>query len=174
MNQKNSRILFTTDLTETSRDVFEHAVALAVRTDAMITILHVLESGPTQAMNTLTDLIGREAYEKMKKDNEAFARNVLLGKQKELPLIRDALKRISPAAFSRLEEGENRDIVDSIEVRVGHIPEEVLRIVDERSIDVIVMGHRRRSMIMKAVLGSTVKTILKESKIPVYLVPIDA
>ncbi len=173
MIQPIKRILFTTDLSEHSKNVFEMAVSLALQTNASITILHVIESGPSQPRNILVNLIGSEAYAKIKADNETFARNVLIGKQKEVPLIREALKKLSQDAFDKLEDEKKPVVIDDIDVRLGHIVDEILNIVDEKQIDMIVMGHHQKSMMLRAVIGSTVRCVLRQCKIPVHLVPID-
>lgn len=172
MHQNNNRILFTTDLSEQSRIVFEKAVTLALKTGATIDILHVIESGPTQTFNMLTDLMGKENYKRMKEEIETSARNTLIGKRKEVPLIREALKKLSPTAYDQIDSKDSKVVIDNIEVRQGHVAEVILNSALESNVDMIIMGYYPKSMIMKAVLGSTVKSVLKDSKIPVYLVPL--
>jgi len=173
MAQDIKNILFTTDLAPRSKEVFEKAVALALQTGASITILHVIEggSGPTQSI--LAELVGKDAYENIRQENESFARNVLIGKQKEVPIIREALKRLSQSAFSKFEDKDDPVIIEGIEVRVGNVVEEIIQIAEDNRCDLVVMGHHQKSMLLKAMMGSVVNSVLRTIKKPVYLVPVD-
>lgn len=173
MAQDIKNILFTTDLSPRSKEVFENAVALALQTSASVTILHVIEDGSSSTQSILAELVGKEAYDHIRQENESFARNVLIGKQKEVPIIREALKRLSQSAFSKFEDKEDPVIIEAIEVRVGKVVDEILQFAEGSPCDLIVMGHHQKSMLLKAMMGSTVNSVLRVSKKPVYLVPID-
>ncbi|TAN46860.1 MAG: universal stress protein, partial [Candidatus Methanoperedens sp.] len=52
----------------------------------------------------------------------------------------------------------------------GHPAEEILKLADEQSVDMIVMGTLGRSGIEKFVLGSVADKVIRNSRIPVLTV----
>ncbi len=168
-----NRILFTTDLSSRSKEVFDYAVSLAIKSNASILILHVIEDESSRTKDIVVDMIGDEAYEKIQQENESYARNILVGKQKQVPIIKDALEKLGQKAAS--EEGLEGDkpLVEGVTIRMGKIVDEILEVSVEASCDMIVMGHHQRSLLTKAVVGSTTRGVMRRAKMPVFLVPLD-
>jgi len=93
MVRQIKRILFTTDLSKSSIEVFEKTVALAAQTGAAITMLHVIEDGSSDVQNRTVHLVDRQAYEKIRSESRDIIKNVLIGKQKTIPLMRSCATR---------------------------------------------------------------------------------
>lgn len=168
-----NRILFTTDLSEGAKEVFDYAVSLAVKSNASIVILHVIEDESTRTKDLIVDMIGRDAYQKIQKENEDYARNILLGKQKQVPIIKEALEKLGASAIAKHSVDEELELIENVSVKMGDIVEEILNVAHEGSCDIIVMGHHQDSMWRKAFIGRTIKGVMHKSKVPVFLVPLD-
>lgn len=166
------KILFTTDLSQGAREVFDVAVSLADAYQASITILFVIEETPSEGKRIVVDLIGEEAWEKIQTENEQYARNILIGKQKEAPIIKEALKKLSEEAQVSAESKDSSFGVDDIIVTSGKISEEIVQQAEAKDCDLIVMGYRVHSLITDAILGSKTRSVLKRFKKPVVLVPL--
>jgi nucleotide-binding universal stress UspA family protein len=168
-----NRILFTTDLSQRSKEVFDYTVSLAVKTKATILILHVIEDESSRTKDIVVDMIGDEAYEKIQKENESYARNILLGKQKQVPIIKDTLEKLGQHAAVAEGIEKQQDLVEGVVIRMGQVVDEILEVSNEGKCDMIVMGHHQRSMLTKAIIGRTVRGVMRRSKVPIFLVPLD-
>ncbi|MFD2113480.1 universal stress protein [Thiorhodococcus fuscus] len=154
-----THILYATDIGRYTRPVFRNAVALAEKTGARITMLHVVEP----LGNTGRAVIG--AY---LPDVDVHA------------IERDALKEVLATMHKRLakfcaeELSANKlesDIVEALEVATGLPSEEIIRTAESRHADLIVMGSCTHSLLGHAAIGSTARKVLQHSHIPVLLVP---
>ena len=52
------KILFTTDLSQSSKEVFDFAVSLALKSRATVLILHVIEEEESRTKGLIVDMIG--------------------------------------------------------------------------------------------------------------------
>ncbi|MBT4264659.1 MAG: universal stress protein [Deltaproteobacteria bacterium] len=166
------KILFITDLTDSAKIVFEQAATLAVQLGASLSILHVIEDTPVGRRKILVDLIGSETYERVQNEAREAARNAMIGKRGDVPVIREALIKLSKSVAPIGDCMDNGAIIGNIDVRVGNVVEEIMEFAKSESADMIVMGHHQKSMLLRAMTGSTVKHILRISKIPIHLVPV--
>ena len=173
MAHEFNRILFTTDLSQRSKEVFDYAVSLAVKSKASVLILHVIEEESNRTKDIVVDMIGSEAFKKIQEENESYARNILLGKQKQVPIIKDALEKLGEEAASKEGVPEKKQLVEGVVIRVGQVVDEILEVANEAKADVIVMGHHQRSMLTKAFVGKTTRGVMRRSNIPIFLIPVD-
>ncbi|MDX2148252.1 MAG: universal stress protein [Planctomycetota bacterium] len=74
-------------------------------------------------------------------------------------------------AFVQRALGEIRDQVRTASV-VGGVVDEIIRYVEQRQIDLIVMGTHADGMLKRLVFGSIGKSVLEAAPCPVLLVPI--
>ena len=162
------KILFTTDLSQNSRDAFNYAVSLANRYGATITLLHVMEEMSPSAGVRLKNLLGEDRWQELKESHEQEARQILIGKKKEGAMIRDALGEFCQEVKADL--GEIGFTTDEIVVASGNVVDEILSEVQRSGCDLIVMGYHVRGKLEEAVLGSTTRRVLRRSKTPVMLV----
>jgi nucleotide-binding universal stress UspA family protein len=165
------KILFATDLSAGSKDVFYHAVSLAKGYDASLTILHVIQDGPVKKKNIMTELIGKDVYERVLKENEEYARKALIGKRNEVPLIRHALEQLSDQGQSAVNSDGSSLEVEDVIVTLGSISEEIVHQAEKNDCDMIVMGHRAHSLVAETLTGSTNRKVLRSWKKPVVFVP---
>lgn len=162
-------ILFATDLTKRSVPAFEAAAALALTFQAKIVLLHVLEKIPDYVEGHLAGLIGEDKWEKMLDAHQSEVRRKLIGKRSSSKLIRKALEHFcSEAGIDDKSCG-----YQSREVVVAEGGDTAVRIVehaDAHGCDLIILGARQ-GLFAKQSIGSTIKAILKKSKVPVLVVP---
>lgn len=168
MAQKFTKILFPTDLTEHSRHCFDYVASLAARYRASIIILHVIEGDVADnTRNMLSVFLGSEKvreFEKQQDKHAQDARSILIGKKHEAEVIRDALCMFCDDAKDTLPD--NRVLV-----KHGDITHRILSVAKSENCDLIVMGHGKYNTLAEAVIGSTTKSILKKSTIPVLVIP---
>lgn len=170
MAAKIKKILFTTDLSVGAMDVFKEAIRFASSCHASITILHVIEETTAQTKNLVIDMMGKEAYAKLEKENEAFIQDVMIGKRKEAPIIEQTLERLAE------KSGEISDCqhieIDAALVTEGHIADEIVEQAEKNDCDVIVMGYHVKNIIAELMLGGKTRRVMRNSNIPVYHVPV--
>lgn len=164
------KILFTTDLSDGAMDVFKQTIRLASSCQASVTMLHVIEETTSNARNLVIDMLGKEAFEKLKKENEIYVQNIMLGKRKEAPVIQKTLEKLAQHSETLSQEGLVQ-IEDTL-IITGNVAEEIIEQAEKYHCDVIVMGYHVRSIIAELMLGSKTKRVICCSKIPVYLVPV--
>ena len=57
------KILYTTDMSDTSNYAFSYAASIANRYDALITIFHVLKNPMPTSENLVTNVLGEDKWE---------------------------------------------------------------------------------------------------------------
>ncbi|MGD1973659.1 MAG: universal stress protein [Desulfobacterales bacterium] len=162
------KILFATDLSSNSRHAFNYAVSAGDRYGASITILHVMEEVSPSANIHLKNFIGEEDWQKLQESHEQHVKQILIGKQKEGAMIRQALHEFCEQVKQDFTQCEIK--TDDIVVTKGNAVVEIITETQNRGIDLIVMGYHSRGKLEEAVVGSTTRRVLRKSKIPVLLV----
>lgn len=159
------KILFASDLTETSRHAFRYASVFASRFCAGIVFLHVMEDVPMSAKAFLDE----EMIQKIRKQSVDSAQSKLIGKRAEIKMLESELNRFCEAAF---EDSVDQVTVDTdVRVLEGNVIETIISTADEMKCDAIVMGSSRRGAIAEAMLGSVVKGVLRHSDKLVIVAP---
>ena len=164
------KILLTTDLSDAARHAFDFAAAVACRQGAAMVILHVMEDPSTYSSVHVRSFLGDERWKQIKESHEDEARQILIGKKREGAVIKEALGEFCRIAANEL--GEPGLSTDEIRVVRGNVVDEILETAHEKGCDLIVMAHYIRGKLGEAILGSTTRRVLRLSRIPVMLVPI--
>ncbi|WP_319521468.1 universal stress protein [uncultured Desulfosarcina sp.] len=165
MHPQIKKILFASDLTETSRHAFTHATMLASRFRASIVFLHVMEDLPKGARAFLDE----GTIEKIRKQAAESAQSKLIGKKAEIRMLESELNRFCQTAF---EESVDQVTIDTdVRVLEGNVIETIISTTKEMNCDAIVMGSTRRGRIAEAMLGSVVKGVLRYSDTLVIVAP---
>ena len=163
-------ILFTTNLTRNCIPAFDVAVLLALRFQAKIVLLHVLEKIPDYVGGRLEGLLGEEQWKQMMLNYENEARQTLIGKRSSSKLIRKVLEHFCTEAGIDDEScGYHAREVVIIE---GEVVESIIETSKKYDCDMIIMGGHE-GLISKKTVGTTIKSVLKRSAVPVMVVPID-
>ncbi|WP_456385229.1 universal stress protein [Desulfolithobacter sp.] len=152
-------ILYLTDLGDHTRPVFRQAVVEARKHGARILMLHVVEPlGPTGTM-VLDMYLSAEKAENLKKG----------GMQEILEKMKQRLEIFCQEELGAC--GMEPALVREILVASGQVSEEILRVADKHGADLIVMGRSASKRFATAAMGSTVRRVIRSSKIPVLVVP---
>lgn len=173
MIRKINKILFTTDLSISAIDVFEQTVSLAYQTGASIVMLHVIEDVSSSTKSQTVHLIDKDAYEAIRNDKSERVKNVLIGKAKSVPVIHDALQKLNEDTKEKFNISDKTVEIESIQVIFGDVAENIVKMAKVDKCDLIVMGHHHKGSVFKAMTPSARKRILKQTNIPVMLVPLD-
>ena len=166
-NIEIKKILYATDLSESSIHAFAYAVSLANQYKAGITILHVLFDNPDREGIVNTVLSG-EQWTEIKKRHYEDVRKQLIGKKRENVEMKEVIHTFTE---NIKQETDNKDfITDEILVERGVPEEEILAAAENRNCDIIVMGSHGHKGIMDALIGSTARRVVRRSKKPVLVV----
>ena len=172
MTQNIKKILFTTDLSQESREVFGYAVNMARKLGASISMIHVLSDTSVGSKRLIADIMGKDEFEKMQKDSKDSAQRTLLGKKKEVPIIISALTKLGEFAEIPASSSEHPVVIDDVSVIEGGIIEEIIDYSMSKNCDLIIMGLRCTRKPVGTTMGSTTKGVLLHSDIPVFTIPL--
>jgi len=160
MIPKIKKILFANDLSYNSRFAFAHAACLAHCYDARVTVLHVLEEISESADISLGSYFGETKWKLLKKDISQEAIDML--EKRVSRFCREVNEELGAHAFE----------TDDIVVKRGKPVETILQEAKARTCDLIVMGTHGHGGFREAVMGSNSKRVIRQSKIPVLIVPL--
>ena len=155
------KILYCTRIGPNSAYIYRHAMALAEKFDATITVLHVMEPLTANHEALIDGYIGPDSIHDIVEHEEQDA------------AVR--IKKHLNSFCSRLGEENSCSLrLEKIIVAEGHPAEEIIRQADAVGADVIVIGAHAHSSIMDALLGSTTQKVIRKSPIPVFVVQVPA
>ncbi len=173
MVEQIKKILFTSDLSEQSMEVFEQTVGLAFQTGASLTLLHVIDNATSENQKRVSYMIDNETYERIRREGQEFAKNALIGKQKSLPVIQKAMQEHYGKRSETLGGPEDTVAIDQIQVMYGNPAEKIVEVAETLDFDLIAMGYHKKGSILRALAGRAEKGVMRKSKKPLFLVPLD-
>lgn len=165
------RILFATDLSSKAQHMFPYVANLAANHCASLVILHVMQEEPRKEtyINMVNNLIGEERWNAMREADTQRARSILIGKKTEASQIRSAVAPF--CAHIREKHPEIKLVEDDIIAVQGTVAETIIKTAVENKCDLIVMGYHRRGGLTDIVAGSILKSVLRQTYVPVLLIP---
>jgi nucleotide-binding universal stress UspA family protein len=148
------KILYATDLSETSIQAFRYALSLAQQYEGKINVVHIQEylGRNVEAMIDLY-ITPEQKAARLQESIEATRQEVLDFCDKET---------------CNLPAGP--DLIDQVFVYEGVPYEEILKKAKETEADLIVMGQHGHSALTDMLLGGTARRVLHNSHLPVLLV----
>ena len=158
MKPEIKQILYATDLSENARHAFGYAADLAVKYDAKVTILYVMESMNHMVENQVKEMLGKEKWEQIKSEKHDTVVEKIQGRLEEFCSEMD----------SHFESC--RLLVNEIRIKKGIPAEEILLAGKDIAADLIVMGSHGHNLIQTAFMGGTAKKVLQGSAIPVLVI----
>jgi nucleotide-binding universal stress UspA family protein len=162
-------ILYTTDLSDTALHAFSYAVNLANLYGASITILHVIEDQDAVEAQ-LAGMLMQDQWAAIKARHIEEARESLTGKNRSNIVVKEALAQYAENIKSGGEA--HQFTTDEVLVLFGDPVEKIVEASRERKCDLIVMGSHGHG-ILQDILGSTSRKVLRQSRIPVLIIPLD-
>jgi len=137
------KIVLATDGSEYSANVVKYAIELAKISEAKIYAIYVVDTGIFTSIPM--DVAWTNMYELLKQEGNVATNQVE-----------------SEAMAANIE-------VESITVE-GHPAEEIIKLAEDKSADIIVMGTLGKSGLDRFLLGSVAEKVSRTSKIPVMIV----
>ena len=159
MLPKIQKILYATDLSDNSRRAFGYAAGLSERYDAQLIVLHVVEPINPNTYMQLSSMMGESEWVNLQLDSV----NQLTDE------IRNKLKQFCIELQANIKTIKLND--DQIIVRKGFTVEEIIALVKEQNIDLIVVGTHGYGMVKDALMGGTVRRLVRQNQTPVMVVP---
>jgi nucleotide-binding universal stress UspA family protein len=160
MIPKIKNILYATDLSQNSAYAFRYAVNSAQKHDALIHILHVIETIPPGAEGIMQWVIGQDKIE--------IARGVTKDS-----LVKRIENRLMEFAKQELKgDPETLKRVASIKVVLGDPTVEILKEVEKPDYDILIIGTHGKGVIEHTFLGSVSEKVLHRISKPVYIIPL--
>lgn len=134
------KVLLPTDGSEGSKNAAKHALILVSKYDSEIYVLNVLETHPTSGIT----------MEILKKEGE---------------LALDAASNI----FKDIEQesGISKEIKKCFLMKEGNAADTILKVAEDKEIDIIVMGASGKHRLERFILGSVAEKVVRDSKCPV-------
>lgn len=138
-------------------DALKHAIFIAKASSAKIILLHIVEQLQYPPTFALASSERENLLASIKSANNSI--------KKEMNEEMEKKKAIC----------KKNNIEAEIEVVIGSAAEEILKIVDEKNVDVIVMAKSRKLKGVKKLLalGSVSRKIVENVKCPVFLIDIE-
>jgi nucleotide-binding universal stress UspA family protein len=136
------RILFATDLLESSRQPFSLVLDIAQRMDSDVTFLHALDSVGLAYSGPMVGYVGQQDIEQARTKLAEFA-----------------------------AEANARKVKTEIIIAEGLAAEEILKTAGENESDLVVMTVRRKGLMERTLLGTTAERVIRESNVPVLSIP---
>ena len=135
-------ILFATDFSEASQRALLHALAIVKRYEAKLTVVHV---APPETQTPIP--------------------------MEPVPLEMDWQKRKASESMARLEDFEPLHMYPhEMVLKQGNPWPEIAGIIEDKSIDLIVMGTHGRGLMGTLLLGSVAEQVLRRANCPVLTV----
>jgi nucleotide-binding universal stress UspA family protein len=161
-------ILFTSNLSETSRVAFNRAAVLAVQLNAKIVLLHVIEKLPESYDSRIMALFGDAQWAEILSRHKAEIQHALIGKISSRQMVRTALSEFCREAGI----GKDQCGVDQNEIIIkeGDVIETILQESADHECDLIIMGASK-GLLSGTSVGHNIKSVLKKSKVPTLVIP---
>jgi nucleotide-binding universal stress UspA family protein len=135
------QILVPVDLAPLSRLALNHAIAIARKFNARLTLLHVVESSVSPILPAEEARIEKQHYQQS--------------------------RRMLPAL---IPPEDRKDLNIRTMVKVGRIDEQILTAMNERHVDLVVMGTHGRGLFGTWLIGSVTNNVLQKTNIPILTV----
>ncbi len=161
-------ILFTSNLSESSRVAFNHAGLLASQLNAKIILLHVVEKIPESYETRIVGLFGEDKWAEILARHKEEVQHALIGKISSRQMVHTALSEFCrEAGIDKDQCGGNQN---EIIIKEGDVIETILQQAAEHGCDLIVMGASK-GLLSGTSVGHHIKSILKKAKVPTLVVP---
>lgn len=160
-------ILFATDLTPGCQKAYEFAVAMAIRNKSALYILYIIQDMPESVEGRLKTLLGRHQWQELMNTKKEDIRQSMTGKRTSSSVLSDIQDFCDKIGM----DGDacsfhTREII----ISAGGIADTIATNVEEHKCDIVIMGAHE-GIISGNSIGDNIKSVLKNSPVPVTLVP---
>ena len=161
-------ILFATDLTANCQQALDFTNVMATRFQATIYLLHVIEQLPAGVEGRLKDLIGRHRWEDLVTAKQVDVNRSLIEKTSVNQKVWTDIQIFCESVG--IDDASCNFKSREILIAQGDIAENIISHAKENSCGLIVLGAKS-GIFSKTSVGSIIKSVLKNTKIPVTIVP---
>ena len=162
------KILYVTDLSESGRQAFPHAAAIARCHNARLTVFHVVDNRDLQS---LEGYVSNELWEELASRNLEEARNILLSRRRENLAISN-VEQYCEDCLS--DQPESPVLSYEVKVQTGERLEKILEEAHGGAYDLLVISkHGNRSSVKDAVIGDTTRRVIRRCRVPVLVVALE-
>ncbi|UCD34306.1 MAG: universal stress protein [Nitrospiraceae bacterium] len=161
------KILYTTDLSESGRYAFHHAASLSRHYGAEIIAFHVVEGGP-ELDRRLFGYVDEKLWDQIKTRNLQEAQDILVSRKRDNTAIEECIGEFCDQVQETMPE--HPDVSYRIEVRMGDPVDEVIKEATSGGYDLIIMGSHGHGPIRTAMMGDTVRRVVRQSTVPVLVI----
>ncbi len=152
-----SKILYATDLSETAKKAARYAISLAKNYGAELTVINVIPDVVEEMSAGMGyDLASHFGQDKL---DSFYTEDLNISKQAVIERIQNVCR----------EEGDKPENC-SIEVKIGHPVEQIVKMAIAGGFDLVVMGTHGHSMLEDVLLGSVARGVVRKSPVPVLTV----
>lgn len=163
------KILYVTDLSEEGRLAFPHAASLANIYDAELTVFHVVESREFEKF--LEGYFNEELWNEIRNRNVEEAREILVKRKRGDASIKDDVHQFCE---DTMENDENESYVTyEVIVDIGEPGDRIVEKAHSGGYDLVVIGKRGRGILRGGLMGDTARRVIRHSKVPVMVIPIE-
>lgn len=152
------RILYATDLSENAKHAFTYAATIANKFNAKITVLHVLEAIPSNTEWQIVEYLGVDGWKEVQKNK----------KQEVIENIKKNLNNFCEEMYSSFKSCPF--LVDEMIIKEGVPVDEILKAVDSKNCDMVVIGTHGYGLLADALIGSNARRVVRRCKKPVMVV----
>jgi nucleotide-binding universal stress UspA family protein len=159
MLPKIQKILYATDLSDNSKCAFGFAASMAQSYGAQMIVLHVVEPINPNTYMQISSMLG-----------EAEWINLQVGRDSQL--TEEIMTRLKQFCLDLQTDMHSFTLDENhIMIRKGLPVDEIIGMANAESVDLIVMGTHGYGLVKDALMGGTVRHLLRRSAIPVMVVP---
>ncbi len=149
------KILIALDYDPTAQKIAETGYSFAKSMGAEVTLMHVVSDPVYYATREYSPIMGFDGYLETGPVDSYSMEGLTKASEHYLDQIRHHLK--DDAIQTRVGEGEFAD--------------SILKVAREIHADVIVIGSHSQKWLEKIVMGSVTEKVLKQSSIPLFIIP---
>lgn len=162
------KILYPTDLSESSRYCFNYVASLANAYSAELTVIHVVDDSIDVPKN-LSGYMTEELWEDIKNRDLEEARKLMIERKRDNVAIRECVDQYCEEIQSATGEPY---VTYAIEVKVGNPVEVIVEEAETGDFDLLVIGRHGHGTLKDSMLGSTARRVLRRINIPALLIPL--
>jgi len=162
------KILYPTDLSESSRYCFNYVASLANAYNAELTVLHVIDDS-IDVPKDLSGYMTEELWEDIKNRDLEEARKLMIERKRDNVAIRKCVGQYC----EEIQSANDKPYVTyTIEVKAGNPVEIIVEQSEAGDFDLLVIGRHGHGTLKDSILGSTARRVLRRINIPALLIPL--
>lgn len=149
-------ILIALDYDPTAQKVAEQGYALAKSMGAKVTLLHIITDAHYYSTAGVNPIMGFTDYANV------------------VPLLIENTENLEVETLKFLDRTKSHLADSNIKtiVKQGNFADSILETAKETGADILVMGSHSRRWLENILMGSVTEKVLKNSEIPLFIVPI--